>query len=210
MLLFEFSSKHCCSSVQPHRIISMFLDSEHCCMISWPAVSWFKVCLLLIGLNLFCRNCLGITDPWNEVSKVVHFILKNLAFFSDRAGMRLLFLESSANRNSAMASLTHIHRQSKTKPSDLTQRPECRPVVLTLSTTDWSSLSDRTATPEPRFGGVCSCWCTHPTDRQPAVPAFQWRPRFDLWPAASPQWVGVWGGSQLFVHSLLLNSSWHV
>lgn len=91
--------------------------------------------------------------------------------------------------------LTDPHTQGEAKPSQVILHNTHSAGLESCSTQvhRWPilSLSDQSPTPEPRVGGVCSCWRTHPTGRQPAVSALQRRPRSVLWPAASPQWVCV-------------------
>ena len=117
---------------------------------------------------------------------------KSLIFFFGRRGEwhEIIILECSANKNSGMPSLTHAHKRSKTKSAIL---HNCWLGVPLHTVHHWLSLSlsDQSPTPEPRVGGVCSCWHPHPTGRQPAVSALQRRPHSVLRSAASPQWVRV-------------------
>lgn len=102
------------------------------------------------------------------------------------------------NQSNALADL---YTHGEQKPSQ-TILHNTRVLVWTPTytvNTDWSSLSlpltlslsDQSATSEPRVGGVCPCWRTHPSKQQPAVSALQRQLWSCLWPAASPQWVFV-------------------
>lgn len=126
-----------------------------------------------------------------------------MSFFSsvteDESDLLVLgFFGSCAHRIRAMPLLTHIHMESKiqAKRSYTTLGVLVWTPTYTVNT-DWSSLStsyslsDQSATSEPRVGGVCPCWRTHPSKQQPAVSALQRQLWSCLWPAASPQWVFV-------------------